>query len=211
VVRITHTEIRRPERTFWADGHRSEVGALPEIFRIPFIQTMHSSKFNSRTKTVLHQDLIDELREAFTLFDTDGKGSIDAREFRSATRALGFDIKKEQIVKMMDDLGKNRTETLSFEEFVSAMADKMQSKGSREDIMRIFTLFDDENQGKISFRNLKRVAMEIGENISDDDLRDMIAEADRDGDGALNFEEFYRVMKRRNADPLDCWDTSDED
>jgi Ca2+-binding EF-hand superfamily protein len=172
---------------------------------------MHSSKFNSRSKTVLHQDLLDELREAFTLFDTGAKGCLDAREFRSATRALGFDIKKEQIVKMMDDVGKDRTETLTFEEFAAAMAERMQTKGTREEIARIFMLFDDEHQGKISFRNLKRVAMEIGENISDEDLRDMIAEADRDGDGALNFEEFYRVMKRRNADPLDCWDTSDED
>jgi len=159
----------------------------------------------------VHQDLLEELKEAFTLFDTDGRGCLDAREFRSATRALGFELKKEQIVKMMDDIGKDRTETLNFEEFVAVMSQRMQSKGSREDIMRIFTLFDDENQGQISFRNLKRVAMEIGENVSDDDLRDMIAEADRDGDGALNFEEFYRVMKRRNADPLDCWDSSDDE
>ncbi len=34
-------------------------------------------------------------------------------------------------------------------------------------------------------------------------------EADRDGDGMLNFEEFYRIMRRR-GDPLDDFDSDDE-
>ena len=37
----------------------------------------------------------------------------------------------------------------------------------------------------------------------------MLDEADRDGDGMLNFDEFYRIMRRR-CDPLDDF-YSDED
>eukprot|EP00362_Geleiidae_sp_MMETSP1317_P001921 CAMPEP_0201281164 /NCGR_PEP_ID=MMETSP1317-20130820/1750_1 /ASSEMBLY_ACC=CAM_ASM_000770 /TAXON_ID=187299 /ORGANISM="Undescribed Undescribed, Strain Undescribed" /LENGTH=43 /DNA_ID= /DNA_START= /DNA_END= /DNA_ORIENTATION= len=43
----------------------------------------------------------------------------------------------------------------------------MGSKDSREEIMKIFKLFDDDETGKISFRNLKRVAVELGENLTD--------------------------------------------
>jgi len=45
-----------------------------------------------------------------------------------------------------------------------------------------------------------------GEEISDEELYELIEEADRDGDGCLNFAEFYRIMKKRE-DPLDDFDS----
>ena len=153
---------------------------------------------------------MDELREAFGLFDSDNKGALDARELKAAIRAMGFDIKKDQVRKMMQGIGREPTQLISQTDFFEIMRDKMQEKGSKEEIMKIFQLFDDEHTGRITLRNLKRIAMEIGDPATEDELREMIAEADRDGDGALNFDEFYRVMKRRNNDPLGCWSDSDE-
>ena len=49
-----------------------------------------------------------------------------------------------------------------------------------------------------------------GENLTDDELHEMIDEADRDGDAMINEEEFYRVMKKRGDNPLDDL-SSDED
>jgi len=62
--------------------------------------------------------------------------------------------------------------------------------------MKAFRLFDDDETGKISFKNLKRVAKELGENMTDDELQEMIDEADRDGDNEVNEEEFFRIMKK---------------
>ena len=50
--------------------------------------------------------------------------------------------------------------------------------------MQVFALFDHDGSGRIGFRELKRVVTELGENIGDDEMREMIEEADRDGDGA---------------------------
>merc|ERR1712216_297748 len=58
--------------------------------------------------------------------------------------------------------------------------------------------FDDDETGKISFKNLKRVAKELGERMTDEELQEMIDEADRDGDGEVNEEEFLRIMKKTN-------------
>ena len=69
-------------------------------------------------------------------------------------------------------------------------------KDSREEILKAFRLFDDDETGKISFKNLKRVAKELGESMTDDELAEMIEEADRDGDGEINEEEFLRIMKK---------------
>ena len=172
---------------------------------------MHSSKVAMRGRKVLTDDHLLELREAFTLFDSEHKGALDARELKAAIRAMGYEIKKDQVRKMISEVGKDPSQLVTFEDFAEMMRDKMHDKGSKEEIMKIFQLFDDEQVGKISVRNLKRIAMEIGEPVTDDELREMIDEADRDGDGALNFDEFYRVMKRRNDDPLACWSDSDDD
>ena len=57
-------------------------------------------------------------------------------------------------------------------------------------------MFDDDESGFITLKNLRRVAKEIGENMTDEELQEMIEEADRDGDGQVSEEEFLRMMKK---------------
>ena len=66
-----------------------------------------------------------ELREAFDLFDTDGSGTIDTKELQVALRALGFDSKKEKVRKMIADIDLDGSGTIDFEEFVEMMTGKM--------------------------------------------------------------------------------------
>lgn len=135
-------------------------------------------------------------REAFDLFDTDGSGTIDVRELKVAMRALGFQPKKEEIKKLVADFDKDGSGMIDYEEFLAVMTTKMGERDSKEEMIKAFRLFDDDETGKISFKNLKRVAKELGENITDEELQEMIDEADRDGDGEVNEEEFFRIMKK---------------
>lgn len=61
---------------------------------------------------------------------------------------------------------------------------------------KAFHLFDHDNVGKISIKNLERVAKEVGEELRHEDLLLMLHEADKNGDGVIDLEEFLAVMKR---------------
>ncbi|CAF3964583.1 unnamed protein product, partial [Rotaria magnacalcarata] len=137
-----------------------------------------------------------EIREAFDLFDADGTGSIDVKELKVAMRALGFEPKKEEIKKMLGDIQKENASTIDFNDFLQLMSQRMAEKDSKEEILKAFRLFDDDSTGRISFKNLKRVAKELGENLTEEELQEMIDEADRDGDGEINEQEFLRIMKK---------------
>lgn len=162
-----------------------------------------------------------EITEAFNSISKDGK-YIDGSELKFAMRALGFEPKKEEIKKILSALEKesltspttpspSATESsptpssnaippvagkVSFDQFLIVMARKFEEKGTREEIMKAFQLFDADNTGRITFENLKQVAAELGETIDDQELREMIAEADRDGDGGVDREEFFRIMRK---------------
>lgn len=147
-------------------------------------------------KFELSEEQKNDIKEAFDLFDTEGIGKIDTKELKVAMRALGFEPKKEEIKKMIADVDKEGTGKLSYDDFITLMSVKMAEKDSKEEIMKAFRLFDDDETGRISFKNLKRVAKELGENLTDEELQEMIDEADRDGDGEINEEEFLRIMKK---------------
>ncbi|XP_010218633.1 PREDICTED: caltractin [Tinamus guttatus] len=163
-------------------------------YRKPGLGTAQRKK--SGLKPELTEEQKQEIREAFDLFDTDGSGSIDVKELKVAMRALGFEPKKEEIKKMIADIDKEGSGTIDFEDFLAMMTQKMSEKDSKEEILKAFRLFDDDGTGKISFKNLKRVAKELGENLTDEELQEMIDEADRDGDGEVNEQEFLRIMKK---------------
>ncbi len=123
-----------------------------------------------KKRTELTEEQKQEIKEAFDLFDTDGSGTIDAKELKVAMRALGFEPKKEEIRKMIQDVDQNGSGVIDFPEFIDMMTAKMAERDPREEMIKAFRLFDDDETGKISFRNLKRVAKELGENMTDEEI-----------------------------------------
>ena len=145
----------------------------------------------------LTEDEIEEIKEAFDLFDTDGTGHIDPKELKAAMQSLGFESKSQTIFQMIADLDKNANKQLDFEEFLDLMTARMSDKDTREDINKVFKLFDEDNTGSISIKNLRRVAKELGENLTDEELAEMIERADSNADGSVSADDFYNIMTKK--------------
>jgi len=139
---------------------------------------------------------VDEIREAFNLFDADGSGTIDPSELKSAMRSLGFETKNPTIFQMIADLD-SEGNSIGFDDFLDAITSKLGDKETRDGINKVFNLFDDDKTGTISLKNLKRVSKELGETMSDEELREMIERADSNGDGQITQEDFYNIMTKK--------------
>ena len=145
----------------------------------------------------LTEDEIEEIKEAFDLFDTDGSGTIDPKELKAAMQSLGFDAKNQTIFQMISDLDRNKSGDIDFEEFLDMMTARMSDKDTREDINKVFRLFDDDGTGSISLKNLRRVARELGETMTDEELQEMIDRADSNGDSLVSADDFYNIMTKK--------------
>merc|ERR1712183_490436 len=170
-------------------------GSNPSMGRIMAMKRLGAGKAKELTP-----EQQNEIKEAFELFDTDGSGSIDTKELKVAMRALGFEPKQEEIAKMIGDVDDDGSGTIKYPEFLKMMTFKILNRDPKEEILKAFKLFTGEDKWnqRVSFKHLQRVAKELGERMTDEELQEMIDEADTDGDGEVNEEEFLRIMKKTN-------------
>jgi len=77
---------------------------------------------------------------------------------------------------------------LTVTEFLTMMARKMKDTDSEEEIREAFKVFDRDNNGFISAAELRHVMTSIGEKLTDDEVDEMIREADQDGDGRIDCQ-----------------------
>ncbi|KAH8053144.1 Ca2-binding protein [Aureococcus anophagefferens] len=156
-----------------------------------------------------------ELREAFELFDSEKSGKINLHELKVLLRALGFQarpprarrappppdapappqVKKTDVIKMVHELEPSNEGSVDFLLFSQLMAERYAERDPEEEIMKAFQLFDNDGSGKISLKNMRQVARELGEDLSEEELQAMIEEFDRDQDGEISQEEFLSIMR----------------
>ena len=148
-----------------------------------------------------------EVKEAFDLFDTNGTGIIELKELKVALRALGFEPQREEIKTLISDLNSNQAGrdrdrekekdghvSIDFNDFLDIMTTKMSERDSERELEKAFILFS-KNKDVIEFEDLKRIAKELGENMSDDELKEMMYEANKvDREGVVSKQDFLGIL-----------------
>lgn len=146
-----------------------------------------------------------EMKEVNHAFDlncmADGGELLDSDNLKTAIRSLGFEPRADEIQQLLKKFA-NKQGKVNRDIFHKIMAFKMGStpgindKILNDEISKVFNLLDLDKTGMITIENLKSIAKELNEEITEDELREMIAEADQDGDHKINKDEFYNIMKK---------------
>ena len=150
------------------------------------------------TRPGLGEEQVMEIKDAFDLFDKDRSGEITVGEMLDAMRSLGYDTEQGDAAEHVKNLDKDGSGALEFNEFYELLTARFSENTTKEELMRVFNLFDTDKTGNISLDNMRAVADQVGDQVSDDELGDIVLKNDMDNDGLLNFEDFYNVLTKKS-------------
>ena len=146
---------------------------------------------NSDEKEALRKEAI----KSYEKFQENDE-TISVKKLRTTLRGIGFEPKNEDLRRLLAEFDKQETGFITKEDYLKIVDRKLNEKGANEEILKAFEMFDCQKVGKISFQDLKRVAEELSENISDEELHEMIREADKNNDNFVGKDEFLEIMKK---------------
>ena len=95
---------------------------------------------------------------------------------------------------MINEVDKDGSGKIEFKEFLDLFTQKMKDPDSEEDLIEAFKIFDKDGNGVISANELRHVMTTLGEKLSQEEADEMIKEADIDGDGHINYQEFVKIL-----------------
>lgn len=144
------------------------------------------------------------LKEEFKLFDKDSSGFITRDEFASVLRDFGVysstEAEERGLDEMMAMVDKDGDCKISEEEFMIVMALSMANSISENELLEAFKVFDVDNSGAVSMENLLECITKLGPRfLSAVECKELIAAADKNGDGQLDFAEFLAFFSDKKG------------
>lgn len=160
-------------------------------------------------KKAFTENELRDLRTAFDLLDRNQDGHVTAHELQFMLKNLGINVRDELIDDLMKEASHTGNGLIDEAEFlqwvakIQALRDETEESTSKteqevddgtEDLIAAFRVFDRDGNGFITRDELQTAMEIIGENLTETQLTELLAIADLDKDGKINYEEFTRLL-----------------
>ncbi|OAP57329.1 hypothetical protein AYL99_08067 [Fonsecaea erecta] len=157
-----------------------------------------ASKSKTTMTPVTHKHLSDEeiqaYKDVFALFDKDSSGTITAQELGEIMKSLGQNPSDSELQDMINEVDVDRSGSIDFDEFLQMMSTTVKAQDFAHETRAAFNVFDKDGSGTISADELRQVMKSLGENLTDNEIDEMIREADKDNNGTIDYEEFVQLL-----------------
>ena len=128
------------------------------------------------------------------MLDKGKDGKITLLELANVMRSLNMDPTEEELKEMIDEVDLDGNGEIDFEEFVTLMNRRSKETDTEEVIINAFKVFDIEGNGLLSITDMRHIMINMTENVNEDELDEILINADTDGDGYIKYEEFIRML-----------------
>ncbi|XP_045338022.1 calmodulin-like protein 6, partial [Leopardus geoffroyi] len=143
----------------------------------------------------LTAEQIKEYKGVFEMFDEEGNGEVKTAELERLMSLLGINPTKSELASMAKDVDRDNKGFFNCDSFLALMGIYWEKAQNQEGELRAaFRVFDKEGKGYIDWNTLKYVLMNAGEPLNEVEAEQMMKEADKDGDGTIDYEEFVAMM-----------------
>jgi centrin-1 len=97
---------------------------------------------------------------------------------------------------------KDKNKPIQFPEFLDIICSKVGETKTKDGIRRVFAIYDKDENGIVDFEEFKAISKQLHENLTDDDLLEMMHNASINSRTSSNegfsFEEFYAIVSKFN-------------
>jgi len=132
--------------------------------------------------------------EAFDHFDRRNQGQIRTGDITDAMKKLGYNIKASFMEKMSDEIDEDGTGYIDFNEFQKIIKQKKHDDEDEKELKEAFRVLDTEKRGEINVDKLRWILKNLGDDLTEEEIDDMIADTDTDGSGFVDYDEFCKLM-----------------
>ncbi|XP_037674977.1 calmodulin-like protein 6 isoform X2 [Choloepus didactylus] len=153
------------------------------------------SPVQARQTERLTAEQVKEYKGVFEMFDEEGNGQVKTGELERLMSLLGINPTKSELASMARDADRDNKGFFNCDGFLALMGVYHEKAQNQEGELRAaFRVFDKEGKGYIDWNTLKYVLMNAGEPLNEAEAEQMMKEADKDGDGTIDYEEFVAMM-----------------
>lgn len=129
----------------------------------------------------------------FQSIDKRKTGFIEQDELKTAMKTAGLDSSSKNIKVMMKNIDFQENEKINYTEFLAATIDDTYLTDER--LHGVFNTFDVDNSGAISVENMRQTFSKFGKEITADEIKEVLAKHDKNGQLSINFEEFKEMIR----------------
>ncbi|KAF8379303.1 hypothetical protein HHK36_028736 [Tetracentron sinense] len=140
----------------------------------------------------LSEEQVASMKEAFTLFDTDGDGRIAASELGILMRSLGGNPTQSQLKEIVAK--ENLTSPFDFPRFLDLMSKHMKLEPFDRQLRDAFKVLDKDSTGYVSVSELRHILTSIGEKLDSSEFDEWIRELNVGSDGRIRYDDFIARM-----------------
>jgi Ca2+-binding EF-hand superfamily protein len=135
-------------------------------------------------------------KDAFKMFNISGDGQITVEKLGELIKKLNLktQIPNEDLFEIINNIDKDDKGYFDYEDFKRIMNNKDIDSIKEREIINAFRIFDIDGNRLISKENLTNMIPKLGGDLNENEIKEMINQADIDGDGFINYEEFVRMV-----------------
>ena len=145
-------------------------------------------------KPQISNESLESVQKAFKLFQDDN-GALKCNDLISALEDLKFDQQDPVIFNIIIEICSTNKVGLTYDKFIEKLNEQLQDRGSKKSTERTYVLFVEDPQANLTYDSLKRVAREVGDNASEEEIKKIFNYASDNGQD-IPFEDFHSIMTR---------------
>ena len=145
-------------------------------------------------KPEFNKEELNSLEKTFKLF-ADRNGVVNLNNMVIAMKELKFDESEPVVYDLIAEVESENKSGVTYDEFVDRLTEKLQDRESQKATERVFDLFVEDPKGTLTYEVLKKVAVETGDNASDEDLKRLIKNGASNGTD-IPYDEFHSIMTK---------------